>query len=302
MKQIFYSIYIDAVVDVNEKSTGIGIFIRDKKRNIIKKISNYDEGANVNRARSKALKTALKEMRNRDVRRFEICSDSELFVRQLQGIYQIRDPILKQLKNAIHKKFRDIRITIRQVSLNENREANSLAKKGLEKFRRERSLASSLMMHGKAKVKEPGGARPAEDIQCSAGGVVYKKEGDKYKICIIAKRNFRVWALPKGRVAEGETPKETAVREVMEETGHLSEIKGKIDQIDYYFYWKDNDTMYHKFVYFYLMPLIKENVQKRDQEADAVRWVMVGEAHKMLTYINEKEVMRKARKILDQMS
>jgi 8-oxo-dGTP diphosphatase len=137
-----------------------------------------------------------------------------------------------------------------------------------------------------------------EEIQMSAGGVLYKKEGNIMKVCLIAKKGKRVWALPKGRVDPGETPEETAKREVLEETGHLARVTEKIDQIDYFFYWKDANTLYHKIVYFYLMPLVTEGSKAKDSEADAVAWFTLGEAYKKLTYINEKEIIRQAQRIL----
>ena len=300
MKETFYKVYIDAVADVGTNSTGIGIIIVDKNGKTILTNSDFIDKNDLNRAISEALKKALREMRRRKASCFTICSDSEVFIRKLQGIYQIRDPILKQLRNAINKKFQDVDIEIKQVSLEENRQANQLAKKGIEKVKMNRNFGMNPLSMQDDTIRPPTEDEPVQKIQCSAGGVLYKREGEKFKICIIAKRDFKVWALPKGRVAEGETPEETAVREVIEETGHLGNIEAKIDQIDYHFYWKDNDTMYHKFVYFYLMPLEKEDAAKRDEEADAVRWVTLGEAYKMVTYINEKEVIRKARKILAQ--
>ncbi len=137
-----------------------------------------------------------------------------------------------------------------------------------------------------------------EERQISAGGVVYKKEGGKCKVCLIAKKNKRVWALPKGRLNPGENLEETAQREIAEETGLLTEVRDKLDEISYYFYWKDANVFYHKTVYFYLMPVIKENYCQRDTEADEVIWLTLGEAYKKLTYLNEKEVMKKAQKIL----
>jgi 8-oxo-dGTP diphosphatase len=137
-----------------------------------------------------------------------------------------------------------------------------------------------------------------EERQISAGGVVYKKEGGRYKVCLIAKKNKRVWALPKGRLNPGENLEETAQREIAEETGLLTEVHEKLDEISYYFYWKDENVFYHKTVYFYLMPVIKENYCQRDTEVDAVIWLTLGEAYKKLTYLNEKEVLKKAQKIL----
>lgn len=96
----------------------------------------------------------------------------------------------------------------------------------------------------------------------------------------------------------GETLEETAVREVLEETGHQADVVEKLDTIEYYFFLKENSTFYHKTVTFYLMRLVKENAQTRDQEADSVGWYDVGVAKKKLSYLNEKKILGKAESLL----
>lgn len=137
-----------------------------------------------------------------------------------------------------------------------------------------------------------------EEQQISAGGIVYKKEGHRVYVCLISKRKGRIWALPKGRVAPGEHIEDTARREIAEETGHLTQVKDIIDEVSYYFYVKEENIMYHKTVYFFLMPVTKENFCTPDGEADDIAWFPPGDAYKKLTYINEKEVLKKALKIL----
>lgn len=48
----------------------------------------------------------------------------------------------------------------------------------------------------------------------AAGGAVFNQEG---KVLLIFRRDY--WDLPKGKMDEGETPEETAIREVKEECG-----------------------------------------------------------------------------------
>lgn len=302
MDPIKYSIYIDSFVESGVSAAGIGMLILDEKGKEVFKLSDFINKADPDRARYRALLRSFKEMRKRKVDSFEVCTDNEFLIHQIKGIYRIRDPILKQLKNAIRKKFHDVDFRIRKITLKENMGANALARRGLEKLKLQNSFDRvPINLRINKKIHADKGRNTTEEIQRSAGGVLYRKEGTKFRVCLIAKKRGRVWALPKGRADEGEKPEETAVREVSEETGHLGEIQGKIDEIDYHFFWKESDTFYHKFVYFYIMRLVEENVRKRDQEADAVRWVTPEEAYSMLTYINEKDVMKKAGKILDNM-
>ena len=140
------------------------------------------------------------------------------------------------------------------------------------------------------------GAKKAE--QRSAGGLLVRKKGNRAQICLVSKKGGRVWAFPKGRVDENESLEETAVREILEETGHRAEVIDKLDCIEYYFYLKDNNTFYHKTVTFFLMKLVEENARPRDEEADSVGWYDAGVAKKKLSYLNEKKILSKAESLL----
>ena len=135
-------------------------------------------------------------------------------------------------------------------------------------------------------------------IQQSAGGVVYKKDKGLLKVCLIAKKDGDIWALPKGRVKAGETWEKAAIREILEETGHLATISGSVDKIDYFFYWKANRTLYYKMVSFFLMPLVSENFAERDGEADDLGWFTFQEAWHKVYYQSEKNIIRQAQNIL----
>src|ERR1051326_1672180 len=68
------------------------------------------------------------------------------------------------------------------------------------------------------------------------------------------KRQKQVLALPKGLVNPGEKPEQTAVREVIEETGISGEIVKKLTDIKYIYVrsWGDNQRVF-KIVSFYLL-------------------------------------------------
>src|SRR5262249_24358041 len=53
----------------------------------------------------------------------------------------------------------------------------------------------------------------------AAGGIVLRRGGAPL-IAVVRQRKRNEWVLPKGKLDDGETPKEAAHREVLEETGH----------------------------------------------------------------------------------
>src|SRR5258706_15740265 len=53
----------------------------------------------------------------------------------------------------------------------------------------------------------------------AAGGIVLRS-GETPLIAVVRLRKRNEWVLPKGKLDDGETPREAAVREVVEETGH----------------------------------------------------------------------------------
>jgi 8-oxo-dGTP pyrophosphatase MutT (NUDIX family) len=53
----------------------------------------------------------------------------------------------------------------------------------------------------------------------AAGGIVLRQEATPL-IAVVRLRKRNEWVLPKGKLDDGETPRDAAEREVWEETGH----------------------------------------------------------------------------------
>ncbi len=129
----------------------------------------------------------------------------------------------------------------------------------------------------------------------SCGAVVYFKDSRvKY---LLLQYEARHWDFVKGNVEEGETEKETAVRELREETGiadavFLDGFKEKIS----YFYKRQGATVY-KEVVFFLMEAKTMNV-KLSFEHVAFDWLTYEDALKKLTFKNARDVLQKARDFL----
>jgi 8-oxo-dGTP pyrophosphatase MutT (NUDIX family) len=109
------------------------------------------------------------------------------------------------------------------------------------------------------------------------------------------------WQLPKGIVDPGESPEVTAVREVREEAGIETERIALIETIEYWYRSIKNGqpVRYHKYVHFYLLEYRGGDVSNHDHEVGESRWVSVDEAVKMLEFKSEREVVGKARKMIE---
>lgn len=132
----------------------------------------------------------------------------------------------------------------------------------------------------------------------SSGGVVLKK--NKW---LITKSSISdlypnsVWRLPKGWIDEGETLEETAIREVKEEGGVKAKIIKKIETIRYFYIAPDKGKIL-KFVTFYLMEWIKDFPEGFDGETSEIKWLSFDKAYKLLSFSNEKQILKKARTLI----
>jgi 8-oxo-dGTP pyrophosphatase MutT (NUDIX family) len=105
-----------------------------------------------------------------------------------------------------------------------------------------------------------------------------------------------LWALPKGRIGEGEEPEATAVREVEEETGARGSLVRKLGDIRYVYTWKGERIF--KVVSFFLLryeagTLGQLSAEYAHEVAD-VQWLRLDEAPRLLAYTGERQMAQEA--------
>jgi 8-oxo-dGTP diphosphatase len=139
--------------------------------------------------------------------------------------------------------------------------------------------------------------------QISAGGVAFRRNDSKPEVAIVSVKPKLRWQLPKGLVDPGESPQVAAVREVREEAGVETELIRLIETIEYWYRSVKNGkpVRYHKFVHFYLMEYKTGDVSSHDHEVEEARWVSFEEALEMLDFKSEREVVEKARVMIEGM-
>jgi len=151
--------------------------------------------------------------------------------------------------------------------------------------------------------------------EISAGGVVVRHTPEGWQMAVIEPQkestaslpdNPRkktsqkmLLALPKGLVDPGEKPEQTAVREVVEETGLTAVRVTKLGDIKYVYIrsWGDNERVF-KIVSFYLFQYqsgqIDDIAPEMRIEVKRALWIPLEEAAQKLAYRGEKDMVRRA--------
>jgi 8-oxo-dGTP pyrophosphatase MutT (NUDIX family) len=135
--------------------------------------------------------------------------------------------------------------------------------------------------------------------EVSAGGVVYRtSESGGVEVLVSKHSGYHKWVLPKGRVEEGETLDETAVREVEEEVGVKAKILAPINPPEEYVYVFNGERIFKKVQYF-LMEYVSGSISSHDFEMEDVKWVDFSQAIELMGYDGAKNVLKKAQDLLE---
>ncbi len=124
--------------------------------------------------------------------------------------------------------------------------------------------------------------------ETSYGGVVLRGE-DVLVITPIGKR--RVTGLPKGGPDLGETPEQTATREVREETGVTATVREPLGDVNYWY--RRSGRRVYKTVHFYLCDYVSGSTDDHDHEVEDARWIPLAEARSRLSYPGERALIER---------
>jgi 8-oxo-dGTP pyrophosphatase MutT (NUDIX family) len=133
----------------------------------------------------------------------------------------------------------------------------------------------------------------------SAGGVLVKRIRGRPHLAAIRPQGKPegLWALPKGNLDPGESPAETAVREVWEETGVRGRLVEKLGDVKYT-YTRRSGVRVFKVVSFYLLAAgrgrIGEIEERMRVEVAEARWLPLEEAPRLLAYGGERRMAKEA--------
>jgi len=94
------------------------------------------------------------------------------------------------------------------------------------------------------------------------------------------------WTFPKGKVEQGESDEECAVREVEEETGLVCSLGRELESTSYLDAKKRPKT-----VRYWVMEVVAGTL-RFDFEVDAARWVTILDAEALLTYPRDVDLLQ----------
>lgn len=124
----------------------------------------------------------------------------------------------------------------------------------------------------------------------SYGIIPLSKQGKKWKVLLIQHSRAKYWGFPKGHPELGETPKESATRELFEET-HLTIVRFFSDApIEEHYHYTLHGQLINKTVYLFTAEVEGELKLQKEEISDA-RWFTIEEGLQKLTYETDKSAL-----------
>jgi 8-oxo-dGTP pyrophosphatase MutT (NUDIX family) len=118
----------------------------------------------------------------------------------------------------------------------------------------------------------------------AAGGVI-ERDGS---VLLVHRPEYDDWSFPKGKLEDGETWEDAAVREVEEETGLRCEVGDEVGRTSYEVQAGPKEVRY-----FHMTCAGDAHAQN---EIDEVRWVPLAEARELLTHPRDRALLDRLRR------
>ncbi len=102
----------------------------------------------------------------------------------------------------------------------------------------------------------------------AAGGLVWRDRAGRREFVVVHRPRYDDWSLPKGKAHRGESDRETAIREVAEETGLRCELGAELPSVRYVTTKGEDKT-----VRWWAMTVVDDLGFVPGDEVDELRWV-----------------------------
>src|SRR5262249_51800028 len=129
-------------------------------------------------------------------------------------------------------------------------------------------------------------ATPADPpVIKAAGGILQRTTPRGEEVMVVYRKRHQDWTLPRGKVRDGESFQEAAVREVLEETGCSCSIGSYLGTISY------SDKGVPKVVLFWKMSVVDDKGARTNEEIGEAAWLQIPAAIERLTHPQEKALL-----------
>ncbi|MGZ3142880.1 NUDIX hydrolase [Lentzea chajnantorensis] len=118
----------------------------------------------------------------------------------------------------------------------------------------------------------------------AAGAVLWRDADGDVEVALVHRTRYDDWSLPKGKLDDGETIPQCAVREIAEETGYACVLGRHLKQVSY------DVKGVPKTVDYYAAEAVSGSFAVND-EVDELRWLPIAEAPALLTYEPDRLVL-----------
>ncbi|MGH2772183.1 MAG: NUDIX hydrolase [Actinomycetota bacterium] len=120
----------------------------------------------------------------------------------------------------------------------------------------------------------------------AAGGVIVRRGNNGPEVLLVHRPAYDDWSFPKGKLDNGESFEECAVREVLEETGIRCELVRELSATSYV----DRRGRPKVVRYWGMRP--RGGKFSPNEEVDEARWMPVGRGSDLLSYEHDREMLR----------
>lgn len=128
----------------------------------------------------------------------------------------------------------------------------------------------------------------------SCGAVIYRIINDEVRYLLIKNRRSSNWSFPKGHMEDGETLEDTAIREVLEETGmHIEIIPGFSSKSEYTI-----QNRIQKTVMIFAANTSDTQTRIQHEEIEDYTWLPYERAYDSLKFDNDKTILKEAKAFL----
>ncbi|MBI5190685.1 MAG: ribonuclease HI family protein [Nitrospirae bacterium] len=127
-------LHTDGASRGNPGESGLGVFMEDENGQVVGKLARYLGSTTNNQAEYSALIEGLKKAIEMGAKEVEVYADSELMVKQMNGLYKVKDAGL-QIRHAEARILvaKLGRVVIKYIPRAMNKEADALANEAIDK-------------------------------------------------------------------------------------------------------------------------------------------------------------------------